>query len=84
MGGQKVMSTDLLAFDQLQRGVNVALEGGVSKAQVSQLYAAPETFAKFREEITEGLGKDNAIAPGLFGAVSAWSAARRTAPDVSP
>ena len=56
MGGQKVNVADLLSFDQLQRRVNVALEGGVSKAQVSQLYAAPETFAKFREEISKGVG----------------------------
>ena len=56
MGGQKVDVADLLSFDQLQRRVNVALEGGVSKAQVDQLFSTPETFAKFREEISKGVG----------------------------
>jgi len=56
MGGQKVDVADLLAFDQLQRRVTLAMEGGVSKAEVAQLYAAPETFAKFRDEIEKGIG----------------------------
>ena len=54
MGGKKVDVADLLAFDQLQRRVTTALEGGVSQAEVKQLYSAPETFAKFREDIEHG------------------------------
>jgi hypothetical protein len=56
MGGKKVDVADLLAFDQLQRRVTTALEGGVSQAEVKQLYSAPETFAKFREDIERGVG----------------------------
>ena len=56
MGGQKVDVADLLAFDQLQRRVTLALEGGVSKAEVSKLFAAPETFASFRADIEKGIG----------------------------
>jgi Asp-tRNA(Asn)/Glu-tRNA(Gln) amidotransferase C subunit len=47
---------DLLAFDQLQRRVTLALEGGVSQAEVKQLFSAPETFAKFRADIEKGVG----------------------------
>ena len=46
----------MLAFDQLQRRVTLALEGGVSQAEVKQLYSAPETFSKFRQEIEKGIG----------------------------
>jgi TP901 family phage tail tape measure protein len=56
LGGKKVEVADLLAFDQLQRRVTLALEGGVSQAEVKQLYSAPETFAKFREDIERGVG----------------------------
>ena len=56
LGGKKVDVAELLAFDQLQRRVTMALEGGVSKAEVEQLYAAPETFAKFRADIEKGVG----------------------------
>jgi len=56
MGGKKVDVADLLAFDQLQRRVTLALEGGVSQAEVAKLFAAPETFAKFRDDIEKGVG----------------------------
>ena len=56
LGGKKVDVAELLAFDQLQRRVTMALEGGVSKAEVEQLYAAPDTFAKFRADIEKGVG----------------------------
>ena len=56
MGGKKVEVADLLAFDQLQRRVTTALEGGVSQAEVSKLYAAPDTFATFRDDIEKGIG----------------------------
>jgi TP901 family phage tail tape measure protein len=56
LGGKKVEVADLLAFDQLQRRVTMALEGGVSQAEVRQLYSAPETFAKFRADIERGIG----------------------------
>ena len=32
------------------------MEGGVSQAEVNTLYAAPETFAKFRADIEQGVG----------------------------
>jgi hypothetical protein len=56
LGGKKVEVADLLAFDQLQRRVTTALEGGVSEAEVKQLYSAPETFARFRQDIERGIG----------------------------
>jgi TP901 family phage tail tape measure protein len=56
MGGQKVEVADLLAFDQLQRRVTMALQGGVSQAEVQGLYSAPETFARFRDDIEKGIG----------------------------
>lgn len=56
LGGEKVDVADLLAFDQLQRRVTTALEGGISEAEVKQLYSAPETFARFREDIEQGIG----------------------------
>ena len=56
LGGKQVDVADLLAFDQLQRRVTLALEGGVSKAEVKQLFSAPETFARFREDIERGIG----------------------------
>jgi TP901 family phage tail tape measure protein len=56
MGGKKVEVADLLAFDQLQRRVTTALEGGVSQTEVGKLWAAPETFAKFRADIEQGVG----------------------------
>jgi TP901 family phage tail tape measure protein len=56
MGGQKVEVADLLAFDSLQRRVALALEGGVSQAEVGKLFASPKTFADFRQEIEKGIG----------------------------
>ncbi len=56
LGGKKADVADLLAFDQLQRRVTMAIEGGVSEAEVKELYAAPETFAKFRADIEKGVG----------------------------
>ena len=56
MGGKKVEVADLLAFDQLQRRVTLALEGGVSQAEVKELWSAPETFATFRADIEKGIG----------------------------
>ena len=56
LGGEKVNVADLLAFDQLQRRVTTALQGGISEAEVKQLYSAPETFARFREDIERGIG----------------------------
>ncbi len=56
MGGQKVEVADLLAFDSLQRRVALALEGGISQAEVGKLFASPKTFADFRQEIEKGIG----------------------------
>jgi TP901 family phage tail tape measure protein len=54
--GQKVDITTLLGFDQLQRRIEMALEGGVSKAQIRELYSTPEVFANLRDQIEAGLG----------------------------
>ena len=56
LGGKKADVADLLAFDQLQRRVTMAIEGGVSEAEVKELYSTPETFSKFRAEIEKGVG----------------------------
>jgi len=36
--------------------VTLALEGGVSQAEVGKLFASPKTFADFRQEIEKGIG----------------------------
>jgi len=54
--GDKVDVSTLLGFDQLQRRVQMALEGGVSQVEIQKLYSAPETFAAYREQIEKGIG----------------------------
>ncbi|MEN6367689.1 MAG: phage tail tape measure protein [Thermoguttaceae bacterium] len=56
MTGQKVDVSQLLAFDTLQRRVTAALEGGVSKIDIKQFNAVPESFAALREQIEKGIG----------------------------
>ena len=56
LGGKKADVSELLAFDQLQRRVTAAIEGGVSAAEVKELYSTPETFSKFRADIEKGVG----------------------------
>lgn len=56
MAGQKVEVSDLLAFDQLQRRVAVALEGGVSQVDIARFNAIPESFTDLRRQIEEGVG----------------------------
>lgn len=48
---------EMLKFDDLQRRVKTALEGGVSEAEVQKLFAAPETIDQFRAQIEAGLNK---------------------------
>ena len=36
--------------------MTLALEGGISKVEIDKLYSAPDTFAKFRDEIEKGIG----------------------------
>ena len=36
--------------------MTAAIEGGVSEAEVKELYATPETFSKFRADIEKGVG----------------------------
>jgi TP901 family phage tail tape measure protein len=48
---------EALKFDDLQRRVKTALEGGVSEAEVQKLFAAPKTIDDFRAQIEAGLNK---------------------------
>ena len=54
MGGKKVDVADLLAFDQLQRRVTMALEGGVSQAEVKQLLRGPGDLRQVPRRHREG------------------------------
>jgi len=56
MAGQKVDVGDLLAFDQLQRRVTAALEGGVSEMDIEKFNAIPSSFADLRKQVEEGVG----------------------------
>jgi hypothetical protein len=46
---------EALKFDQLQKRVKTALEGGVSEAEVQRLFAAPAAIDDFRRQIEGGL-----------------------------
>jgi TP901 family phage tail tape measure protein len=54
--GQKVDVSDLLAFDQLQRRVAMALAGGVSEMDIRQFHAIPKSLADLRVQIEQGIG----------------------------
>jgi len=54
--GQKVEVSDLLAFDQLQRRVAMALAGGVSEMDIRQFHAIPQSLADLRVQIEQGIG----------------------------
>jgi len=54
--GQKVEVADLMAFDQLQQRVNMAVEGGLTDVKIQEFFGTPESFAKLREDISKGVG----------------------------
>jgi len=54
--GDKVDVGDMLAFDKLQQRVQTVMAAGVDKVEVQELWAAPERFASFREQIEKGIG----------------------------
>jgi TP901 family phage tail tape measure protein len=56
LGGQKVDISDLLSFDQLQRRVTVALEGGVDQVKINKFLADPGGFSDLRQQIKDGVG----------------------------
>jgi len=56
VSGKKVDVADLMAFDQLQQRVNMAVEGGLTDVRIQEFFATPDSFAKLREDIEKGVG----------------------------
>jgi TP901 family phage tail tape measure protein len=56
LGAERVDISEMMSFDKLQQRIQMALEGGVSQAEVRKLFSTPETFADFRSQIEQGVG----------------------------
>jgi len=54
--GKQIDVGEMLKFDQLQRRVQGAVEGGISNVEVQKLFAAPETIDTLRKQIQTGIG----------------------------
>ncbi len=66
LGGAQVSVADLLSFDQLQRRIEMALEGGVSEVDIEKLNAVPKSLANLREQIETGVGPIRVLIEGAL------------------
>jgi TP901 family phage tail tape measure protein len=77
--GKQIDVGEMLKFDQLQRRVQGAVEGGISVVEVQKLFAAPAAIDALRHQIQSGLGAvEIAMKPFIGGKITQEMLAGKT------